>query len=376
MGASSSGMSQLANIPASPQWLTNPAPRPPKTYAVEENFGPKDSMGRPIWQGQNDQTGMTSVYGGTVGNNAMPSSGGKGGIAGQVPQQTSSAQTSSSTMKPLSRPEGQSSIFEYAPATSATSATQLPYLRIDDPQLPNAGQYVEQNPYQGQNVFNQASSGLTSAMGATQREMTYQPERITAGGVAQDALGYANPFENQVVGNALGDIERARQMQENLINAQATKAGAFGGSRQALMQSELGRNALEQAAKTGADLRMQGWQNAQNLASQAAQSNQSAGLAGAGQRLSAAGQMGSLSNLGFGMGQQANDMQMQAGNISQLMSQALIDAAKGQYSGYTGAPGASLGYMTSAIGATPTVGSTNKGYTPGLFDYLRLGMSF
>lgn len=263
---------------------------------------------------------------------AQPSSGGKGGIAGQAP--------------------------------------------VQNAQVGGSGAFNNPAQQQGQNVFNQASNALTSAFSGTQQGMAYQPERITAGGIARDAMSYGNPFESQVVESTLGDIERARQMQANQIGASATGAKAFGGSRHALMESELGRNSLEQASKAASGLRLGGWQNAQNLASQAAQSNQSAGLMGAQQRLGAASQMGNLANLGFGMGQQAQQMQMGAGNTAFALQQALIDAAKGQYGGYTGAPANSLGYMTSAIGATPNVSSQTQQYTPGLFDYLRLGTSF
>jgi len=57
------------------------------------------------------------------------------------------------------------------------------------------------------------------------------------------------------------------------------------------------------------------------------------------------------------------------------MEQALIDAAKAQYAGYTGAPVQGLGYVSQALGATtvPTTTTTTK--QPGLFDYLTLAAS-
>jgi len=55
-----------------------------------------------------------------------------------------------------------------------------------------------------------------------------------------------------------------------------------------------------------------------------------------------------------------------------MMMQALIDAAKAQYGGYTGHPAQGLGYVTQALGATGTPTSTTKSKDPGLFDYLTL----
>ena len=46
--------------------------------------------------------------------------------------------------------------------------------------------------------------------------------------------------------------------------------GAFGGSRQAVAEQELARNVMDQQARTGAQLRSQGFQQAQNLAQQQA----------------------------------------------------------------------------------------------------------
>lgn len=386
---------------------------------------------------------------------------------------------------------------------------------------------VQPYNYQGGNdVFSNASAGLNQAMQGTQQGMGYQPmnvqapmaygqgynaamagaqgynaanamsqgynaanvagvspitaQNVNAGQIAGTNLGsYTNPYEAQVVQNSLSDIDRARQMQANELAAQAQKAGAFGGSRAALMQSELGRNALQQAAQTSAQLRQAGFQTAQQLAGQdiasrmqadlanqganlqaqnmtgqfgmqaqlanqaaqnaagqfgagafntaalqnaasqnqarqfgagafntaglqnaaamnqagqfgagamntanlanqnamlqAQQLNQAAGLQGAQQRLGAASQMGNLANLGFGMGQQTQAMQQQSGTIAQAINQALIDAAKGQFGGFTGAPAQSLGYMASALGATPASSTTTNSRNPGLFDYLTLG---
>lgn len=90
-----------------------------------------------------------------------------------------------------------------------------------------------------------------------------QAEDITAGQFSQtDLTPYQNQFQQGVIDTALGDIERARQMQQNENAAAAVSAGAFGGSRQGLVEAETNRAALEQAANTAARLRQQGFESA------------------------------------------------------------------------------------------------------------------
>lgn len=272
----------------------------------------------------------------------------------------------------------------------------------------------------------QAPTPYSAAM-AQAPQQGLRPDMVQAGQIATTDLSqYMNPYENQVVGQSLQDLERARQMQANQLAAQATSAGAFGGSRQALMESELGRNYMDQAARTAGQLRQAGFQNAQQLAGQdiatrmqaglanqaagltagqfnlgqqmqaqlanqtaqnaasqfgagqslqASLANQMAGLAGAQQRLGAANQMGQLSNLGFGMGQNIQNQMMQQGNMQQLLNQQLINAGQQQYGGYTGAPAQSIDMLSRALGTSPQPSTTETTRQPGLFDYLTLGLS-
>jgi len=61
---------------------------------------------------------------------------------------------------------------------------------------------------------------------------------VTAGQLAgTDLSQYYNPYESQVVQSTLSDLDRARQISMGQAGAQASAAGAFGGSRQALMEA-------------------------------------------------------------------------------------------------------------------------------------------
>jgi hypothetical protein len=80
-----------------------------------------------------------------------------------------------------------------------------------------------------------------------------------------DIKRFFNPFEEQVVQGALGDIERTRQMQEQANMEQATRARAFGGSRQGVVSGMTNEAALRQSANTAAQLRSAGYTQAANL---------------------------------------------------------------------------------------------------------------
>ena len=238
---------------------------------------------------------------------------------------------------------------------------------------------------QGQFDVNQAAAGgLQQAMLGTQREMGFQPQQIQATGyrpatIAGTSLGaYTNPYENQVVNQALGDIERFRKMGINQTGAQATQAGAFGGSRHGIAEAETNRNYMQQAADTASRLRQAGFQNAQSLAGQdvgamnaAAQfgatnqmtaqtTNAANQLAASQQRLGAASQMGALGNQAFNTGQTINNNLLQQGGMQRALQQQLIDAAKGQYGGWTGAPAQGLNYLGSALGMQPNQSTTTQ----------------
>ena len=103
--------------------------------------------------------------------------------------------------------------------------------------------------------FGNANTGIQGAV-------EYQrPESF-----ADQIRRFQDPFESQVVNQAAKDIERNRQIQSQQIASNAARQGSFGGSREALQQSELARNAMEQTADTIAKLRSAGFNRAADLA--------------------------------------------------------------------------------------------------------------
>ena len=60
---------------------------------------------------------------------------------------------------------------------------------------------------------------------------------------------FMDPYQQAVTQDALKEIDRQAAMQENVLAGQAVGAGAFGGSRYGLQQSELARNAQDLRSK-------------------------------------------------------------------------------------------------------------------------------
>ncbi len=317
--------------------------------------------------------------------------------------------------------------------------------------------------YGGLDAFQQSAQGMTQAYGGMQDAMNYQPMMVEGGSykpnmgagfqsvraqqldpnatdyeAAQfqqaDLDRFMNPYTGEVIDQSMADIERGRLMQANQAAAQAQAAGAFGGSRGALMEAEIARNALDSSARTAAGLRDQGFQFASQMGQQdvgrrqqalqqnaqqqlqsylanqssalqagitnaqlgaqtsianqqadnqaqqfgltqglqAALANQGAGLQGAGMQMQGAQGLGALSNLGFGMGQEALQGMQQQGAIQQMLNQQMMDKAAGQYGGYQGAPANALSYLSQALGVTQTPQSSTTTSDPGAFGWMSM----
>jgi hypothetical protein len=134
---------------------------------------------------------------------------------------------------------------------------------------------------------------------------------------------FMDPYTQNVIDAEQAEIERLGNKQRQQAKAQAIQSGAFGGSRGGIEQAEIGRNILQQQAKTGAQLRSQGYQQAAQQAQQSfeqAQGRQqnlgqltsSLGQAGAGTQLQAAQAAG---NLGLSAEELAQSGAFQGGQL-------------------------------------------------------------
>jgi len=211
--------------------------------------------------------------------------------------------------------------------------------------------------------------GLGSAVQGQQmlRDTT---DRFTGEGIGS----FMNQYEDAAVQQALADIARSGQMQQAQLGANAVGAGAFGGARQGIQESELARNILEQQGRTAAGMRQAGFESAaqraqsafeaeQGRGQQAAQLTGQLGQAGAssamsGNQMGMAGAQGQadlsmglagLRGQGFGasqeLGQSAFQNQMARGqNAGQIFT------GLGQGIGGLGTAEAGVGTRQAALG--------------------------
>ena len=87
---------------------------------------------------------------------------------------------------------------------------------------------------------------------------------------------YQSRLEDDVINSYLADANRQRDLLESRAQDRAIKAGAFGGSRSALLESEATRPLDEITSQTIAGLRLKGFQDAAMLADRDAQRRQQA----------------------------------------------------------------------------------------------------
>ena len=126
------------------------------------------------------------------------------------------------------------------------------------------GQALSEMPYQaytgpltaGQSELQtQAFQGLAGLSVPTQQMGGFTPTSFTAGTTAQD---YMSPYLQASLEPQLAEAQRQAEIQRVQNASRLGKAGAFGGSRQAIMESEGQRNLLRNLA----DITGQGYQQA------------------------------------------------------------------------------------------------------------------
>lgn len=223
----------------------------------------------------------------------------------------------------------------------------------------------------------QAITSALGGVGAYQPFLTESKEALTSGlGQAQQlAAGagmsptayqeYMDPYLEDVVQRAQADIGRQGQIQEQQAAAQAVGSGAFGGSRSAVLQGEIGRNVLEQQARTGERLRSAGFSQASKLAQDAAaqQLRQAQLTGGLGQTL--AGGIAQLGMQGQQMGTQDINTLLGIGGLQQQQAQQGLNVAQANALAQQQLPFQQLGFLGDIFRGVPALQQqTTQTYTP------------
>ena len=207
----------------------------------------------------------------------------------------------------------------------------------------------------------------------------FSPTEAGVGGVFDPSAtvsNFFNPYETNVVDRSLADLQRASNIAGLQEDANAAQAGAFGGSRAGIVQSERDRNLLDAQARIAAQLRQQGYGQALQQSQQAFEAGQGRqqnlaqltgqlGQAGAGTQLSGEqlAQQGALSSgqLGLSASQAAADLALRGGQLG--LSAEQLAAENARQSGILGLQGASQAAS----------GEAQRGALSG--DQARLGLS-
>jgi hypothetical protein len=176
---------------------------------------------------------------------------------------------------------------------------------------------------------------------------------------------YMSPYMQNVVDfqkqSALRDFQVAQPMRQ----AQAVGAGAFGGSRQAIMDSEAQRNLnmqLQGIQATGSQKAFEDAQRQQQFGAQLGLQGLQTGLQGYGQAGQAASTLGQLGTAQFGAEKDIANLQSTMGGQQQALEQRKIDQAIQDYAIQQQYPMMQLGFMSNMLRGLPMQAQTTQLY--------------
>jgi|TARA_R110000744_G_scaffold115253_3_gene215591 hypothetical protein len=211
------------------------------------------------------------------------------------------------------------------------------------------GAALSNQPYQGysgpltagsSNLQNQAFQGIAGLAVPTTEMGGYQPQSFTQEGTAQQ---YMNPYIDVALQPQLDELRRQTEKSRVDQAGRFIRAGAYGGSRQALSDAELTRSMLFNMANTTG----QGYQQAYQQGQQQFNTEQQRGLEAQNQTNQ------------FGLTALAN--QMQAGQLQRDIEQQGISADRLQFEEERDYPYKQVQYQQSLLQGLP-IGAQSYNY--------------
>ena len=172
------------------------------------------------------------------------------------------------------------------------------------------GQATAQTPYEAytgpltagpSELQTKAFEGIAGLTIPTGEQTTYNPQTFTA----EAAQGYMNPYLMAALQPQIDEARRQAEINRVMQAGRLGRAGAYGGGRQAIMESELPRNLASNLAgitgrgyQTAYDRAMDQFNTEQNRAMQAAGQAQRYGLEALGAQTSAGAQQRAIDQEG------------------------------------------------------------------------------
>lgn len=291
----------------------------------------------------------------------MPLSGPQdpGGGGGSAPANTTSTSTQTSELPEWARGYAKDTL---AKGQALTDINQNPYQQYSGDRIAGFApmqQQAMQNA-QGMSVAPQVGQGTAAAtmaglggLGVAGQANPY--------GFQNQVGGYMNPYMNQILAPQLAEANRQYDIGATRQQSAATQAGAFGGSREAIMAAENERNrntGLNQIVGQGYNT---AFTNAQNQYNQNLQNQ----LQGFGMANQAAGQLGQLGQNQYTQNMGINQLQNQYGGQQQALQQQGLTQAYQDFQNQQNYPYKQLGFMSDMIRGLPLgQQSTKSVYEP------------
>ena len=280
----------------------------------------------------------------------MPMSGPQdsgGGGGGSQPANTTSQQTTTQDLPEWAKPYAQDVLSK---GKAVTDINQNPYQPYGGNRIAGFSDLQNQSFQGAQNMqpSQQLGMGTGMATGAGLGGMSIAGQ-ANPYGFQNQVGGYMNPYMNQILAPQLAEANRQYDIGATKQQSAATQAGAFGGSREAIMAAENERNrntGLNQIYGQGLNT---AYTNAQNQYNQNLQ-NQLSGYGLMGQSASTLGQLGQSQyqqNMGI------NALQNQYGGQQQAQQQKGLDTAYNDFLTQKNYPYQQLSYMANLVRGTP-----------------------
>jgi len=229
----------------------------------------------------------------------------------------------------------------------ANTLDQLMQQQFNVPQQQVAGFSPTQ-----QAAMQQAYGGIGAYQPFLQAGTDAQAAALGTAGAGVQALGqmdfdparaqaFMDPYQQNVTQEALKEIDRQQQMASNQLAGKAVQAGAFGGSRFGLQQSELARNAQDLRSRRIFEDLSRNYQQAQAAASAAntQRMQQAQQFGNLGKTTSGIG--GVMAGLGAqtqALGQQDVGQLMGIGGMQQQLGQRMFDTQTANLAAMQNAP--------------------------------------
>jgi hypothetical protein len=226
---------------------------------------------------------------------------------------------------------------------------------------------------QGSPLFVTADGRFTADPSQASLDPSGQPMQAMQGGIgattgAYDPTSYTSfydPFVDEVITNVETDINRQADIERQRIGGAAVQAGAFGGSRQAVAEQELARNAAQQIADTSARLRSAAFTGAQQQAQSAFENQMARGQTAAqifgqlGQGIGQLGvQQGALGEAAQGAAQRDVNALFNVGALEQAQRQAEYDVQRSGAIEEAYEPFQRFSYMSDIFRGVPSTSQT------------------